>query len=255
MRALKWTALWDAATTAALAVGLGCATTPAEDDDEAASGGRTETGAGPSSSGSGAVDPTNGSGAGTNGATSATASTGRGTTAAPDACDVMGFLQSREAWEDARDANGNTYWYLGIRRTDPCCGVGGCCTAQTLIVVQEGTVVERRLFEPRVSECWDGTCPEPWQELGPEVGDHEMHELAVPPWTLDEVYASCCADVVLDDTPGVAPSIQFHDDGLLRLCFSNSGQGGFGPEGWGGDELSVLAIGFDAPPDEPLEPR
>ena len=171
-------------------------------------------------------------------------STTGGALACAEAEDAEEYIASLMQWEQARDDASNSYWFIGERRTGMA-GIGPlyACTYRTLIVVEAGQVVERTMFdgEPTTDEV---ECERGWAETGTDVGTHDARteEAPVPPWNLDEVYASCCEQVLSmeDESASFYPL----DDGLFHRCFwSSSSKSTHAPPGWG-DEIRIAEIGF-----------
>ena len=235
----------------ALALGAsGCADRVAEPSDAA------QTSGAESSSGStGAVstgDVTTEGDATTTGTTNAADSTTGGALACAEAEDAEDYVASLMLWEQARDDAANTYWFIGERGTVT--GGGGlgalyACLYQTLVVVENGQVVERTMYdgEPVTDE---DECEPGWTEIGSEVGTHDARseDAPVPPWNLDETYASCCEEVLTMEGRYDRASFYPHDDGLLHRCFwSSSSKATHAPPGWG-DEIRIAEVGFGEPP-------
>lgn len=226
------------------------AATQSTDDDaeaDATAAGSVTVGTAASGSSSGSAPSS------TDGADATTAGVDASTTGSEEPlCGAMGFLDSLATWEEARDNNGDTYWYFGERSSGICGGSFACCVTDTLIVVEAGVVTRRQKLEPENVGGLPEGCGEGWEEVGDDVGTHIDDELAAPAWTMDEVYASCCADVLSDLPRGATPHVQY-EDGILELCGTDDDGCAKcplgGPDEWGGAQIRIDALGFDDPPD------
>lgn len=229
----------------ALALGAsGCADRVAEPSDAA------QTSGAESSTGRDDAASTSEADATTTGTTNAADSTTGGALACAEAEDAEDYVASLMLWEQARDDAANTYWFIGERRTPTGGGFGSLysCLYQTLIVVEDGQVVERTMYDGQPFNDED-ECEPGWTEIGSDVGTHDAlnEDAPVPPWNLDEVYESCCEDVLTMEGRYDRTSFYPLDHGLLHRCFwSSSSKATHAPPGWG-DEIRIGEIGFGAP--------
>jgi hypothetical protein len=113
---------------------------------------------------------------------------------------------SQEAWEQSRDAAGNSYTYTSEFQSFT--GFGG----RTTIVVEDGEVTERHYKAQHTS----GGEATQWSEFGVEVGDHSAGAGAV---VIDDLYTECALEVLTKDEETHWMSF-FVDssDGILRSC-------------------------------------
>ena len=191
----------------------------------------------------------------TTGSTSASSSSGSSgdtddTTTGALACNELpDFVASHTAWEAARDAHANTYYYTVLRSA---AGLvpPDFCIYRTLIAVADGKVVERR-FE--ISDMLgDPECEKSFTEQGDEVGTGTA-EFVAPPATVDALYGACC-DNVLHIEPADEYTVTFATDdaGLMKSCYyvANGCDDGCdgGPLGYA---LDFETLAFGAPPPAP----
>jgi len=203
--------------------------------DESASG--TESASGSTSGSTTAPD------------TSSTGDTDDTTTGALACNELPDFVASFTAWEAARDANANTYYYSVLR------GVGGLmppdyCIYRTLVAVADGKVVERR-FEIS-DQIGNPMCDEPFVEKDAEVGT-KMSDFAAPAVTVDALYGACC-DMVLHIEPADEYTITFttDEDGLMQACYYVANGCADGCDGGPlGAALEFEVLEFGAPPPQP----
>lgn len=181
--------------------------------------------------------------------TSSTGDTDDTTTGALACNELPDFVASFTAWEAARDANANTYYYSVVR------GVGGLmppdyCIYRTLVAVADGQVIERR-FE--IAEMiGNPSCDEPFAEEGDKVGSN-MSDFAAPPVTVDALYGACC-DMVLHIEPADEYTVTFttDEDGLMQSCYYVANGCADGCDGGPlGAALEFEALEFGAPPPKP----
>ena len=218
-------------------------------------GGESST-SGDAISSTGAVDSAASTGAGdTDGDTTTGADGGEssesGTTGAEQCGDEV-FQTSLDAWQTARDAADDTYYYVGRRLEIRYPLPYADCEYLTRIVVEDGVVVSRTLLDG-IPASDDIVCATGWTETGDELGTHDDAQgLATPPQTLDEVYAQCC-DVAYEQSPGDSdwePGFFADDDGFLRRCYlyvAECGCAHTGPPGWD-DQIDIAEISFESPP-------
>lgn len=179
--------------------------------------------------------------------TSSTTSDTDDTTTGALACNELPeFVASFTAWEAARDANANTYYYSVLRGFSGF-GPPDYCIYRTLIAVADGKVVERR-FE--IAETiGNPECDKSFTEIGDEIGTG-VADFVAPPATVDTLYGACC-DNVLHIEPAEEYTVTFSTDkeGLMKTCYyvANGCDDGCdgGPLGFALD-FEVLAFG--APP-------
>lgn len=190
----------------------------------------------------------------TTGSTSASSSGSSGdtddTTTGALACNELpDFVASHTAWEAARDAHANTYYYTVLRSA---AGLvpPDFCIYRTLIAVVDGKVVERR-FE--ISDTLgEPECEKSFTEQGDEVGTGAA-EFVAPPATVDALYGACC-DNVLHIEPADEYTVTFATDdaGLMKSCYyvANGCDDGCdgGPLGYA---LDFETLAFGAPPPAP----
>lgn len=167
-------------------------------------------------------------------------------------CDAYAFVESRATWQALRDEHDDTYWYTA--HLGSISGFGpNRCSAITLVVVESGSVVRRVRYEATGFDGYLEECGEPFVEEGDEVGSHARNTATAPPWTLDDVYAACCAELLAVEWPRDTQVLFNVDrDGLLRGCEAYDAtccdHPPWGPAGWGGDPIAIVEVGFDAPP-------
>ncbi len=172
------------------------------------------------------------------------------TTTGALACNELpDFVASHTAWEAARDAHANTYYYTVLRSA---AGLvpPDFCIYRTLIAVVDGKVVERR-FE--ISDMLgEPECEKSFTEQGDEVGTG-VAEFVAPPATVDALYGACC-DNVLHIEPADEYTVTFATDdaGLMKSCYyvANGCADGCdgGPLGYA---LDFETLAFGAPPPAP----
>jgi hypothetical protein len=181
--------------------------------------------------------------------TSSTGDTDDTTTGALACNELPDFVASFTAWEAARDANANTYYYSVLR------GVGGLmppdyCIYRTLVAVADGKVVERRV---EISDqIGNPMCDEPFVEKDAEVGT-KMSDFAAPAVTVDALYGACC-DMVLHIEPADEYTITFttDEDGLMQACYYVANGCADGCDGGPlGAALEFEVLEFGAPPPQP----
>lgn len=182
--------------------------------------------------------------------TDATTSTTDDTTTGALACgELPDFVASFTAWETARDANANTYYYSLLR------GPSGLvppdfCIYRTLVAVADGEVIERR-FE--IAEMvGEPECDKAFTEQGDEVGTGTADYLA-PAVTVDALYSACC-DMVLHIEPADEYTVTFSTDkeGLMKTCYYVANGCADGCDGGPlGAALDFEALAFGAPPPAP----
>jgi len=123
------------------------------------------------------------------------------------------------------ETNG-TYHYTRIEKVcvlpeDDGFSCNGYCDYEIGIEVQAGVVTRNRLV---LLDAPDKVvCPyELFDEVGDEIGSHEVpHD--VPAWTIEQIYATCCDDVLgRAAEPDSTPHFTIHDDGILRSCWLES---------------------------------
>lgn len=154
----------------ALALGAsGCADRVTETTDAAETSG-SESSTGRTSAASTGAVTTEGD-ATTTGTTNAAASTTGGALACAEAEDAGDYVASLMLWEQERDDAANTYWFIGERGAGTV-GPLYACMYQTLIVVEDGQVVKRTMFdgEPTTDEV---KCAPGWSEVGDDLGTHD----------------------------------------------------------------------------------
>jgi len=244
----------------ALVVLAACTSDPG--DESSTSDGSSSGGASDTSATSSPTEPTGepttagSSGSDSESATTAISSTSESSTTSEDsttgglACaDVPDYVASFAAWEQARDANANTYFYSVLR------GPSGLvppdyCIYRTLVAVVDGQVVERR-FE--ISEMFgEADCDKTFTEKGDEVGTGTADYLA-PAVTVDELYAACC-DMVLHIQPADEFTVTFSTDkeGLMNTCYYVANGCADGCDGGPlGAALAFEKLDFGAPPPAP----
>jgi hypothetical protein len=179
-----------------------------------------------------------------------TTSTTDDTTTGALACgELPDFVASFTAWETARDANANTYYYSLLR------GPSGLvppdfCIYRTLVAVADGEVIERR-FE--IAEMvGEPECDKAFTEQGDEVGTGTADYLA-PAVTVDALYSACC-DMVLHIEPADEYTVTFSTDkeGLMKTCYYVANGCADGCDGGPlGAALDFEALAFGAPPPAP----
>jgi hypothetical protein len=182
--------------------------------------------------------------------TDATTSTTDDTTTGALACgELPDFVASFTAWETARDANANTYYYSLLR------GPSGLvppdfCIYRTLVAVADGEVIERR-FE--IAEMvGEPECDKAFTEQGDEVGTG-MADYLAPAVTVDALYSACC-DMVLHIEPADEYTVTFSTDkeGLMKTCYYVANGCADGCDGGPlGAALDFEALAFGAPPPAP----
>lgn len=113
---------------------------------------------------------------------------------------------SRDAWEDARKAAGNSYTYVSSLWSF----LG--FSFETTIVVEDGVVIERH-YKAQHAGGGDSTQ---WSELGADVGSHDEGHAPV---LLDDLYDECANEILTLDADEYWINLSIDpDDGLLRSC-------------------------------------
>jgi hypothetical protein len=176
---------------------------------------------------------------------------GGSTTSGPLLCGLEEADASLAAWEALGVADSASYYYIGQRflmSTLPFTGPD--CEYQTLIVVEDGAVTRRQMYDGLQSN--DAVCAPGWIEEGEELGTHAPGEdgLPAPVWTLDEIYSSCC-DLLANVSPEFEGFFFADDQGLLERCFIQASPcgdcTGVAPPEWG-DEIRIVEFGIGPPP-------
>jgi hypothetical protein len=112
---------------------------------------------------------------------------------------------SREAWEQAKLDNMNTYTYE--REFNSFIGL----TGRTTIVVEDGVVTERHYKQAHIN----GGSHEQWSELGADVGSHVQ---GFAPVLIDALYDECRDEVLVQDEEENLMSFSLDSRGLLQAC-------------------------------------
>lgn len=123
----------------------------------------------------------------------------------PDPDDRFAQLaESRDKWEAAAAAHGDSYTYTTGRAT-----FFGLEWTTTL-VVEAGEVVERHY---RATSGADVTT---WSEIGAdELGTHDQGDRIA---TIDDLYAQCEAEILTQDDERGFMHLSFDDQGFLQSC-------------------------------------
>lgn len=118
---------------------------------------------------------------------------------------LVELAESRALWDEAAAAHGDSYTYSRVTRSF----IG--FEFATTFVVEGGVVVERHYESKHV----DGGDVTTWSETGADLGSHSQgHPIA----TVDELYAQCETEVLVQDEDENFMNLGFDDAGFLRVC-------------------------------------
>lgn len=116
------------------------------------------------------------------------------------------LASSLETWNEARDANDNSYTYTTEWQSFS--GWGG----RTTLVVDAGAVVERHYKAQHI----DGGDSTAWSELGTDVGSHNE---GAAPVVIDDLYVECAEEILtLDEETHWIDLFVDSTDGIMRSC-------------------------------------